>query len=235
MRIDRVFRVCYTGYPDRAERLREATSAYLAPLGAPAETVWQFPSPWERWILDRAPHIPFLDSHPGCFGAGIGHYRAIKTAYELGSQGVLVMEDDCRFRKGLDLALALAKAPADATCLMLDHFTDRDALGGVEGGWQRVRRAYSSACYALSRAGMRQLIGAHEAPTVRREGPGVALVRTCDNYTNEEWMGHDARIYVAVPNLAVQCLCPGESNCGRKHCIGKYERMGVNLGDFDTF
>jgi len=28
MRIDRVFRVCYTGYPDRAERLREATSAW---------------------------------------------------------------------------------------------------------------------------------------------------------------------------------------------------------------
>jgi hypothetical protein len=48
-------------------------------------------------------------------------------------------------------------------------------------------------------------------------------------------MGQDARIYMAVPNLAVQCLRPGESNCGRKHCIGKYERMGVNLGDFDTF
>ena len=234
MRIDRIFLVCYTGYADRAERLREAVEPYLRPLGAKTETIWQFPSPWEKWILDRVPHIPFLDSHPGCFGASVGHYRAIKTAYELGSQGALILEDDARFRKGADIALALAKAPGDADCLMLDHFADKEPAGVADGGWRRVRGAYSSACYAVSRPALQELVRAYEAPTAPREGPGADPVRTSDNFTHEDYL-RGCRIYVAEPNLAVQCLCPGESNCGRRHCLGKYERMGVNLKDFDGF
>ena len=230
MKIDRIFYVCFTGSPDRAAKMERVAAKASATLGAPAERIWQFPSPWNRWVLDRTPHIGFLDDHPGCFGAGIGQYRAIRTAYELGSQGALLMEDDCRFRKGADLAAALAAAPQDASVLMLDHFADRGVKPG--NGWRRADKSASSACYALSRGGMEALLRAYEAPATCEGCKALRILRNCDHYTDADLLP-ELRIYLAFPNLAVQTPCPGESNCGRNHMIGKYVRMGIDLKDYE--
>jgi hypothetical protein len=235
VKIDRVLLLCYTGYPERAKRAYGVAAMAAQRLHVPCvDQIWQFPSPWEKWILDRAPHIPFLDTHPGCFGASVGHYRAIKTAAELGSQGALILEDDCRFRKGLDLAAALDAAPADADILMLDHFSDREAYGPAKDGWTRLRGAYSSACYAADAKALRALARCYEAPVTYEGCKFAQVVRTCDNYTHEDYLGRDCRIYAATPNLAVQCTCP-TSNCGAKHCLGKYEKLGINLEDYDGY
>lgn len=232
MKIDHIFYVCFTGYADRAAKMERVAAKAAAALGAPAERVWQFPSPWNRWILDRVPHIGFLDSRPGCFGATIGQYRAIRTAYELGSQGALFLEDDCRFRKGADIAAALASAPANADALMLDHFVARGVEPGE--GWRRAEAAASSACYALSRAAMDALLRVYEAPA-KAEGPKVwRVIRNCDHLTDAALVP-GLRIYLAFPNLAVQVPCPGGSNCGAGHMVSKYARMGIDLKDYDGY
>jgi len=232
VKIDRIFYVCFTGYPDRARKMERVAAKASAALGAPAERIWQFPSPWNRWVLDRVPHIGFLDTHPGCFGAGLGQYRAIKTAYELGAQGALFMEDDCRFRKGADIAPALSSAPPDADVLMLDHFADRGVMPGH--GWRRADKSASSACYALSRSGMEAILRVYEAPATGEGCKEWRMLRNCDHYTDIALLPN-ASIYLAFPNLAVQAPCPGGSNCGENHMVSKYARMGIDLKDYDGY
>ena len=246
MKIDRIFYVCFTGYPERAARMERVAAKAAAALGAPAERIWQTATPWNRWILERAPHDPFMDRRPGCFGATVGQYRAVRTAWELGSQGALLMEDDCRFRKGADLRAALEGAP-EADALMLDHFCDRGvdraengAARNDRGGnaaaqdWLRAERAASSACWALSRDGMEKMLRCYDAAATG-EGPKAwRTVRNCDNWTDARLVP-GLRIFVAAPNLAVQVPCPDGSSCGAGHMIGKYARMGIDLGDYDGY
>lgn len=230
------FAVCYTGYKDRYPRLM----AELDRVGIADKTtiIWQFPTPYTPFIAKRIPHIEFLDAHPGCWGAIWGQYRAIKTGYQLGCQRILLMEDDCRFLNDLaKMESVLAQAPSGWNVLMLDHFRLRGADVEKELAkkqlWSTCRASASTACYIVDRKAMERLIRMYESPVSGKYAR--PLMRNCDHWTDKRFIGWDVGFYCATPNLAVQCTCPGASNCGRLHCINKYAAMGVDIADYAQF
>lgn len=206
---DNVYAICFTGKPYR----RDALMDELSRVGVEdVHTIWDFPSPFKPYLLAKIPHIPDLDSQPGTWGASLAHYRAIKTAYELGQDNVLVVEDDCRFLKDAGaVRKALEAAPADWDVLMLDHFNRKYPDGKPVNGWQRVGRAQSAACYIVNRRAMERLIDMYESPVSGKYRK--PLMRICDHWTNARYLGQDIAIYCAVPNLAIQCDCGDAANC----------------------
>lgn len=238
MKIDAVFKLCFTGYPDRAARLDGALDPALRALGVPCcaiNRIWQFPSPFDAWYCSKVPHeFELSTTRKGCVSAGFGHYRAMKTAYELGMERILIVEDDCRFLKDADaVARGVDMAPADADLLFLDHTSKtREPLRSVENGWQRCGLVYSAACYILNRKGMERLIEMHES-TVSGKYRNPVL-RICDHWQDQRCIG-DAKMYRAMPNLAIQCICPGPTNCGAAHLTNAYEKLGLDLSLYDTF
>lgn len=231
--VDRVFAVCYTGYKDRHPHLMDELSR--VGLRDKTTVIWQFPTPYNSFIAKRIPHIDFLDKHPGCWGAIWGQYEAIKTGYHLGLNRIMIVEDDCRFMKDLSAVEAsLSELPAGWDVLMLDHFKIKGDSSLLLGGkWTSCRASASTACYIVNRKAMERLIAMYESPV---SGKYVRpLMRNCDHWTDKKYLGGDIGFYVATPNLAVQCTCPGASNCGRLHCIGKYQELEISLDDYAGF
>ena len=224
MKLDTCFAVCYTGYRDRYPRLMKE----LDRVGVSPTVVWNFPSPYDDFVRKRIPCIPELNRKPAYFSAGVGQYRALKTAYELGHEAALIVEDDCRFLKDLDVVRStLRNAPPDWDILLLDHFLS--AHGEPKDGWAPCWKARSTACHIVNRKAMERLIDMHESPVNGRwTNP---MMRICDHWLDTRYMKRDCRIYCAVPRLAVQCRCgpstsgPGGTAChyGRDFDWDRYE------------
>ena len=195
---------------------------------------WNFPTPYDKWEMDRLPIVPFVRQRIGCYNVSKGHYAAIKTAYHLGVKTLLIMEDDCRFLKDLNkLEEYLSEAPDDWDVLMLDHFRMRGDVVQVNKHWARCRASASCACYAVNRKAMERLIRMYESAV--KGNYRAPLLRNCDMWLDTKYLGDDVNFYCSTPNLAVQCQCPDESNCGRTHCDGKYEAMGISYADYATY
>ena len=80
--LDFVGCVCFTGNKERHDLLL----GELQRVGiSNPQVFWTFPSPYRNFVLSRIKHAKSLDELPGFWGAAIGHYQALKTAYELGA------------------------------------------------------------------------------------------------------------------------------------------------------
>lgn len=232
MKIEACFAVCFTGYKDRHDPL--VAEFKRAGLPDPC-VVWNFPSPYDKFVRERIPCLPVLNKKPGFFSAGIGQYRALKTAYELGCANALFAEDDCRFLKDVDkLHDILGKAPADGNLFMLDSFLTR-GTGDVVEGWAQFEKARSSASYILDRKAMRRFIEMHESPVsgkYRRP-----LMRICDHWFERQYMAAGGvKMYRAKPNLAVQCECPSQGgNSGYENIKRFYAKNNIELSNYASF
>ncbi len=232
--LSNAFAVCFTGKRERAQYLLEETSR-MGINGV--NVIWSYPSPYRKFILSRIPHIKDLDQHPGAWGATIGQYRAVKTAYELGMEHALFMEDDCRFLKDRGKVLeALSNVPVDWDLLMLDHFVD-ESVADCNGYWKGCGRTFSTACYIANRKAMERLILMYESPVSGKYRHPV--MRNCDHWSNTKYIGGDVRIYCAYPNLAIQCNCGDTTNynatLGAVLQKGFYRNLHLNLGDYAGF
>jgi hypothetical protein len=209
------FTVCFTGKRERASRV----SSELRRVGVAEHTVvWEFPSPYRDFVLERIPHIDELASVPGAWGATIGQYRAVKTAYELGLSYALFTEDDCRFMRNLDSVYSTLDNVPDAWydkggVLMLDHF-NTTCHDGQLGLWRRCTRAWSTACYIADRRAMERLIDLYESP-VSGKHPNPVM-RNCDHWWYKWWFDDSLPLFCAFPQLAVQCDCGDSTNYNPK-------------------
>ena len=230
--VDVVMSICFTGYRDRYFRMMDEMDRMG--LTQWAHMVWTFPTPYDAWERSRLPHTAVLDNREGMWSTCKGHYRALKTAYELGHQAVLILEDDCRFLKDADAVRdALAKAPANWDILMLDHGYLNDA-GLPQGPWVPCRSiTMSSACYMVSRKAMERLIRMYESAV--KGNYRHPLLRAPDAWINRQYLGDDVHLYGAVPNLAIQCDTKGVSVCGRNHCEPTYCDLNVKVADYAEF
>ena len=229
---DRVFALYFTGYKDRKPRFDRE----LRRIGIGADqvqSIWQYPCPYDIWEMGHLPHTQYLPHQrgSGIWSASKAHYASIATAYDLGCRRILIMEDDCRFAKNLTaVRRALDQLPADWDVLMLDHFPIRGVVKQVNDSWTKGIAAGSTACYAMNRKAMERFLRMYESAVkgnFRRP-----ILRSCDDWTNTQYLGNDINFYCATPNLAVQCTMPGPSNCGRLHCEAKYRAMHVDLHDY---
>lgn len=224
---DQTYLLCYTGYGKRRERVEKE----LARVGiGDAETLWSFPTPYDAWEMERIKHIEFFDRHPGCWNTSKNHYRAIKTAYELGKGSLLIIEDDVRFFKDVEkIDKAVGDIPHDWDILMFDHFKLRGSVDRVNDSWVSCDASASTACYAMNRKAMERLIEMHESPVSKKYANPI--MRNCDHWTDKRYIGKDIRLYCAAPNVCIQQTCEDRSNCGRLHCESKYDKLLDNWRD----
>lgn len=216
---EKTYLLCFTGYKERGKRV----VGELERVGIRGyETLWSFPTPYDEWEMRHINHVPFFDSHNGCWNVSKNHYRAIKTAYELGLGSLLIIEDDVRFLKDVwRIGESLADVPDGWDVLMFDHFKMRGEVKTVNGSWSSCDASASTACYGLSRKAMERLILMYESPVSKRYANPI--MRNCDQWTDKKYLGKDIAFLCATPNVAIQQTCDGESNCGRLHCEGKYD------------
>lgn len=228
--------ICFTRTPERTTNaVRE-----LERVGVNKVRRWYgFPNPFDRLLLNAMPHTKMMDDNIGFFNCSISHYRAIKTAFELGEQCVLVCEDDVRFRKDIrNLANVVNDAP-EYDVLLLDAIPPGRASGKrtldivpIDFKWATFSSMRSGACYMLSRKGMERIVWLYESAADRRVAKRKA--RICDQWF-ERKMLPGLSLVMAHPNVAVQQTVPGSHNSGNKWRLRGYETLGIDLSDYSDY
>lgn len=236
---DFVVSLCYTGNAKRVPPL----DAELARVGlVPDVRTWNVPCPFERKLLAGVAASQDMKRHPGLLNSGLGHYRAVKTAYELGAGRVLVLEDDVRFLKDLDqLSEVVANAPETGVALYdlcglneKDGDWDERAAGFSERavrGWTTVDNPLSLACYGMDRAAMEWFIECAELAF-----SGRAILKVVDQWLTEGMRkGRGVGLKLAWPLACVQVPVEGsKSNTG----IGNggwhstYQHLKIDLSEY---
>lgn len=159
-----------------------------------------------------------------------GHYRSVKIALARGASHVLVLEDDCRFLKDLDmLAGIMSSIPADYDYVQFEWTPRRPMLhclkkdGIVEGGvpsWIRIRNEYTpfgSACRAFSRKGMEWF-----STQVERSLDESFSLRAADCYAGfggDFFPDKDVIGYLANPVVAIQSRSLGRQMSVLNTCV----------------
>ncbi len=229
-RFDYIACICFTGNQERLYTLKKE----LIRVGLTRNVHFHidFPSPITGLL---AKIVASDDYHRKMFPIGYNNYRAIKTAYELGRNNILVFEDDIRFLKDIDeLFNAIENIPEDFDLVMLDKNWPKNVYSQKEkllsqptigGRWKRIEKFFSSGCYALSRKGMERWCASYESDAASR--------RLCNNdeYFNIESLGMDCNLYAAFPNVAVQGIA---FNLHSASPLSGYWKVCEELGGFQN-
>ena len=197
--------VCFTGYVDRQRDL----SKELVRVGLnDVHYHWDFPSPYKDALKRSIPMTRF-NAKNSCFFIGLNNYKIIATAYHLGYRNVLVMEDDIRFLRDLNLLDEIISClPEDYDLAMLDHSKPGKMLPNdylatfkspVQRYWYEFSNLRSSGCYAMSRKGMERYLSVYELAA-----RGQAVLRNNDFYFSTQFLGTDMHLYAACPAPAIQ-------------------------------
>ena len=197
--------------------------------------IWSFPTPYKRFVLSKIPHIHCLEEKPGYWGCTIAQYEAVKTAYHLGLNRVLIVEDDCRFLKDTSKVWAnLRLAPENADVVLLDHIKEIGCRNLPEGvPFFACSKSFSTACYIVNRKAMERLIAMYESPVSGKYRK--PLMRACDHFTDNSYLGRDIAICCASPLLAIQCECGDATNTGGTYIRDEYVKSGVVFDDYNTW
>lgn len=204
-RFDYIGVVCYTGYIERVQRLRNE----LARVGLGNRVVyhWDYPNPFEEKLISSL-HFQ-CERTKKAFHCGYNNYSIIKTAYSLGCKSVLVMEDDVRFLKDVAaLENVVRSLPQDYDLAMMDKnwpsleysFREKIIKRRVNESWIEFDKFLSSGCYAMSRTGMERFINVYEKSAFGEGG----ILKSNDQYFNRQSLGNDLKLYAAQPNLCCQ-------------------------------
>lgn len=221
----------YIPYRHRVAKL----DAGLARVGlAPrVERFWDFDTPFKDVLYNNVGHGAGIGC-VGAFGCAMNHYRMVKTAYGLGAEHGLFMEDDIEFLKDTALLDEVVRSlPEDFDVAMLDWFrghmtTDRDLadLAGrprANGHWADMHGVCLVSCglYALSRRAMDWLARSLEAGAAGK-------FRGADTFFRPGRLPAGFRAYCAFPHVAVQ----GDVEHGVHRTSKHYEDSGVDTGRY---
>lgn len=226
-RFDMVIVLAFTGYQDRIPPLM----AELRRVGLAdrAELFWSFPSPFDTRFANSIRLSGTIHSLPQ-FNEAMAHYRALKTALELGKSSVLVLEDDVRFLRDVaGIEAALQQLPGDCDVAKLEWFrrTDLPEIVPSGGMWTPIKRGLGAAGGAATAYTHRAL----EWKTTMIERPA-----RYDDFHGELWIpdqydtGHHfanagLHAYVSTPMLAIQ-----EPKYTRTSCYQDNKHNGLLSG-----
>ena len=225
--------ICFTRTPERTTNaVRE-----LERVGVNKVRRWYgFPNPFDRVLLNTMPHTRLFDGNIGFFNCSVSHYRAIKTAYELGENRVFICEDDVRFRNDIHDIDAVIQSAPDFDVVLLDAIPpSKHSDMGVEricDGWSKFSSMRSGACYILSRRAMERIIWLYES-AVNPKIP-KRMARICDQWFEKKRLP-GLSLVMATPNVAVQQTTPGEHNSGNSWRLRGYELLGVDLSKYSNY
>ena len=232
--------IYFTGHKDTRVPHMEAELKRVGLRDASRQ--WQFPSPLNKPFMKSLKHVPMLE-HGGWFNCSMGHYRAIATAYHLGCDSVLVMEDDIRFLNDTaKIAEVVNTLPSDYDIALFEcsyrdgMWHDREKYiewrdnRKVNDNWAEFDRMYSMACYALSRKGMESMLFCYDAVVTE---PKIGMLRPCDHFMNREMLrgGKRLKMYFNRKNICIQQRM-GKASSDMDVMFGRYVNMGLNLDDY---
>lgn len=221
--------IAFTGTAKRAQPAIDE----LKRVGfADVKVHWSFPNPFDRVLLKAMPHTKMFDDNIGFFNCSRMHYRIIKTAFLLGREYVMICEDDCRFRKDINLRSEMARAPG-ADVYLLDAIPPKAGSGFIrpicDGKWSEFHSMRSGACYILNRRAMERILWLYESPINTKIEYRKA--RICDQWFDEKCMPN-IRMIMATPNIAVQQTICGNHNSGNDWRLRGYEALGIDLTNY---
>ena len=228
--------VCFTGYIDRYASLRKEFERVGMTNVHP---YWDFPNPYHQLLLRTVPMTKY-NRNRSCFYIGMNNYRAIATAYHLGCKNCLVMEDDVRFLKDLNLLEEVVSGiPSDYDLALLDNnkpcaLTPEEYFNifktPVVPHWFRFRNLRSTGCYSMSRRCMERYLKLFEAPAC-----GRGVLRNPDGYFRVEYLGGDVNLYVANPPIALQKTFE-TTHCSSMRMAEYYalrEKLGMRVENYN--
>lgn len=219
--------VCFTGYANRQRDLaKELDRVGLRDV----HYHWDFPSPYKDALQRSISMTPF-NANNGCFFIGLNNYKILATAYHLGYESVLVLEDDIRFLRDLSLLSDIISClPEDYDLAMLDHnkptgMDPNTYLSIFQSSenpyWHKFSNLRSSGCYAMSRRCMERYLHIYELAAQRK-----SILRNNDFYFNAQYLGADMNLYAACPTPAIQFSYP-DCHC---HKMELYYSLHESLG-----
>ena len=226
----------FTGYKDRVQPAIDQ----LERVGMQSVDIqWQFPNPFEEVLVRHLKHKRGIGV-PGYMNCTMGHYSAVKRAYHLGIEHVLVMEDDIIFMNDTDFIESAVRAlPEDFDVAMLDWFASSpghppDSVRkciqerSKNEFWAEFDAVRSCGCYALSRRGMERYIWLNEAAVTE---PSIGKMRVCDQFFERRFMGNDMHMYLAKINLAIQ-RDTKVHNSDFSLIAEAYKSMGIDVSNY---
>lgn len=227
--------ICFTGYYERFSGI----SNELNRIGMKDVNVrWDFPNPFEGVLLKNLKHEKDIASG-GYMNCTMGHYSEIKTAFELGAETCLIMEDDIRFLKDVEeIDRIVNSLPEDFDIAMFDYFPTRGTSHGkldsmktsrkVNEYWAEFDDMYSMGCYALSRRAMERYIWLNEAAVLDGK---VGMLRICDHFLDRKYYKKGSKLYFARENVAIQ-RGSNSSNTSFWRIARSYSRMGIDMSRY---
>lgn len=220
----------FTGTPERnADFEREMNRVGLRPI-----PFWSAPDPYDHFIEARVCHSRMC--HDAYLSITLKHLRMVKTAYELGAEHALFLENDVRFLNDADrLASVIEAMPSDYDVALFDwcfkNKATEEEVRGITAAeqdgriWRRFTDLRSCACYALSRRGMLRFIIALEAPAL-----GRGKLKICDQHWYDVLKDGNLKGYCACPCACVQAVPGGATDYA--HMWERYARAGVKREDY---
>lgn len=198
---------CFSSYFDR-----------LGPLRAEFKRVgltdviefWSAPNPFLP-LMSRSLRLCDLCARkPYLVALTLKHQQMIRTAYDVGANFGLFMEDDIRFLHDTELLRASAEhAPSDADVLLFEWLAPwgpaefHARIKARESGdfWYKFGRTgiLNCGCYGLSRKAMAAMLRILEAPA-----DGKTLFDVCDRHWAELSDESGLNMYVSSPVACVQ-------------------------------
>lgn len=201
-RFDMVIVLAYTGYQDRIPPLRAELER--VGLAGRAELFWSFPSPFDTRFANSI-RLHGTIRKPSQFNEVMNHYRAMKTALELGKEHVLILEDDVRFVRDMGLLAAhVGGLPEDYDVAKFEWFCKGDPKNVKRGdAWAPLSGfdTTGGAAVAYSARGLKWKTEAMERPARYDDFHGMLYVN--DVYDTSGNLSRH-RAYVATPLLAIQ-------------------------------
>jgi len=208
--------LAYTGNRQRIDLL----TAEFARVGLTGvEVLWNFNDHYLK-LYENVKCVNFTPSWLALLNNALGHYRIIKSSYELGCRNCLIMEDDIRFLRDVTLlADILSDAPHDYEVLMLDSLGPAGEGDKVSGYWRKVVNRTSAACYALDRRGMEKFIEIYEN----------TIYPSDHNFNSKNF----SQIYYAFPNVARQVsVCGSKTNTHYENWSQFYDQVVCPRGKY---
>ena len=226
--------VCYTGYKDRVRELKPELER--VGLWDRVHPHWDFPSIFRDRLFKAVGKTTYCSKN-NCFFMTVMHYNVVKTAYELGFNSILVLEDDIRFLKDLyRMEKILASMPEDYDMVMFDRSKPGEMaieewrasnLYQGECEWKRLVSSTSTGCYSLSRRGMEHYIDILEQD-VNRDSLRNPDYYFRANINGTEYWDKTYNRYYCAPNLCMQTICGnGKSHCSMQAYWETFDRTMV--------
>ena len=218
-KFDYVALMAYTGYIDRCAEMRKELKRIG--LWDRVHIHWDFPDVFTEKIENQIALTPWVKNLKGSFSILQSIYEILSTAYNLGCSNLLLMQDDVRFIKDIRvLEDAIKGIPHDYDLIMFDRGRANQL---EENRWVELHKGLdgnkikyvpftflsSDGCYAMSRRTIRKYLDVLEGMVKANKA-----LPASDLLLNSECLGEDKKLYMALPNVAVQSIV------GRKgsHC-----------------